>query len=1093
MSEKKYWRTLAELEKDPEFEEFLRREFIDVDYDKPGSTNRRRFMQLMGASFALAGASACRWEKENILPYSRRPQGLEPGATKYFATVMDVAGTAIPVKVASFDNRPYKIEPNPEHPFSQGGTDAYAQASILTMFDPDRSQVVRNNDEASDTKSFDAAFDQVLAAAKKAKGRGVRVLSGATSSPTEAALRDRFVVAMPEAKWVEYESLSRDNERAGSQTAFGRMVKTHYHFAKAKVVVSLGADLFGDHPAKLKHARDWADARRPEEGKMNRMYVAETRFTTTGASSDHRLPLRAEQILPFTIALEEAVNGGHSDAKGFLADEKVKKMVKAIAADLKSHKGEAIVAVGHQQDPAVHAVAHRINSKLGNAGRTVTYTADDTLERPTHGDAISALAAEMAGGKVDTLIVLGGNPAYDAPGDVDFAGAMAKVKTKIHLGLYRDKTAKLSTWHVPISHFLESWGDARTWDGLVTLQQPLMSPLYPSLSIIEFVLRMLGDETPPDDMIRQTAMVIKKSLTKPEATAIESTASEETAAQSSEDGLSSSEIDATASDDSTASSASSVSVAPVATMTPQPTTSPVFAKTDDVELQAARKRLPGFIGENMDWRTMVSQGFVDGTAAPSVTPAVRGFATPKADARAMKPGAELGNGELEIMFYDDGKVHDGRFANNGWLQELPDFTTKLTWDNAAIVSPATAKKLGVTDRDLTKVTVGDKAIELPIYIMPGQATGSVAVAVGYGRPEAGAVGGGTYWEVDTTGFDVQPLRSAKSPYRSVGASVAKTGQTFKLATTQHHWSIDTTALGEMMGRVPELVRAGTLEEYKKHPEFAPHRVHHPKLLSLFPEFEWKEGYQWGMAIDLGKCTGCNACVVSCTSENNVPIVGKEQVLVGREMHWLRIDRYFTGDSEDPSIATQPVACVHCQNAPCEQVCPVAATVHDEEGTNNMVYNRCIGTRYCANNCPYKVRRFNFYNYHNDLARPESYVKRMAHNPDVTVRFRGVMEKCSYCFQRISAAKTEARKEGREVRDGDIKSACQTACPTNAITFGNVNDKNSTVSKLQALPRSYAMLAELNVKPRTEYLARITNPNPSLEAHHEGEADSHGHH
>ena len=378
--------------------------------------------------------------------------------------------------------------------------------------------------------------------------------------------------------------------------------------------------------------------------------------------------------------------------------------------------------------------------------------------------------------------------------------------------------------------------------------------------------------------------------------------------------------------------------------------------------------------------------------------------------------------------------------------------------------------------------------------MPGQATGSIAVAVGYGRPEAGAVGGGMYWQADTTGFDVQPLRAAASPYRALGATVEKTGGTFKLATTQAHWSIDTAGLSELMGRVPELVRAGTLKEYKEHPDFAPHRVHHPKLLSLFPEFEWKEGYQWGMAIDLGKCTGCNACVVSCTSENNVPIVGKDQVLVGREMHWLRIDRYFTGDAEDPQIATQPVACVHCQNAPCEQVCPVAATVHDEEGTNNMVYNRCIGTRYCANNCPYKVRRFNYYNYHNDLSLPENYVKRMAHNPDVTVRFRGVMEKCSYCFQRISAAKTEARKDGRrQVRDGEIKSACQTACPTNAITFGNVNDPASEVSKLQKLPRSYAMLAELNIKPRTEYLARITNPNPSLEDHHEGEAGSHGHH
>ena len=1062
MSEKKYWRTLSELEKDPEFEEFLRREFIDVEYDKPGSTNRRRFMQLMGASFALAGASACRWEKENILPYSRRPEGLEPGAVKHFASVMDVAGTAIPVRVASFDNRPYKIEPNPAHPFSKGGTDAYAQGSILTMFDPDRSQEVRSGEEASDREKFEAAFDKLVASARSSQGRGLRVLAGASSSPSLAALRDRFVVAMPQAKWVEYESLSRDQERAGSRMAFGQSVKTHYHLNKAEVIVSLGADLFGDHPAKLKHARDWADGRRPEEGKMNRLYAVETRYTTTGASSDHRLPLRAEQMLPFAQALEAAVTGGSVSSTGFMADEKVKKMVKAIADDLKSHRGNSVVAVGHQQDSAVHAVIHRLNSTLGNAGATVTYTADEMAERPSHGQAIAELAKEMSSGQVKTLIIIGGNPAYDAPGDVDFATAMGKVATTVHLGLYRDKTAKLSSWHVPMSHFLESWGDARTWDGLITVQQPLMAPLYPSLSALELTLRMLGDKTSPDAVVRKTAMMAKKAFA-----AAMAPAPSEGEAEAASDG-----------------------VAPAAEAD---VAQPAFAETEDVELQAARKTLPHFQGENLEWRKMVSQGFVDGTGTVAVTPSVQSFTLPKVEARAMKSGAELTNGELEIIFYDDGKVHDGRFANNGWLQETPDFTTKLTWDNAAIVSPNTAKMLGVTDRDLTKVTVGGKEIELPIYIMPGQATGSISVAVGYGRPEAGAVGGGTYWEVETTGFDVQPLRTAAMPYRSAGVNVSKTGKTFKLATTQHHWSIDTTALGEMMGRVPELVRAGTIEEYKKHPEFAPHRVHHPKLLSLFPEFEWKEGYQWGMAIDLGKCTGCNACVVSCTSENNVPIVGKEQVLVGREMHWLRIDRYFTGDSEDPQIATQPVACVHCQNAPCEQVCPVAATVHDSEGTNNMVYNRCIGTRYCANNCPYKVRRFNFYNYHNDLSRPESYVKRMAHNPEVTVRFRGVMEKCSYCYQRIAHAKQEARKEGRPVQDGDIKSACQTACPTNAITFGNVNDKTSTVSKMQALPRSYAMLAELNVKPRTEYLARITNPNPSLEAHDEGEAHSDGHH
>ncbi len=1077
MSEKKYWRTLQELEQDPEFEEFLRKEFVDVDYDRPGSTNRRRFMQLMGASFALAGASACRWEAENFAPYTRRPQGLEPGAIKYFASVMDVAGTAIPVKVASYDNRPYKIEPNEQHPFSRGGTDAYAQASILTMFDPDRSQQVYKGGEVSDRKAFEAALGEIAAKAKRASGKGVVVLSGESSSPSMAALRMKLLADMPQAKWVEYESLSRDNAREGARLAFGQVARTHYDLSKADVIVALGADLFGDHPAKLKHARDWAAGRRPDKSDghgdhddvyMNRLYVLETRFTTTGASADHRLPVRAEQMLALALALEAAVEKdgkveGLEFAHKILSDEKVKKMVSAVAKDLVHHRGKSVVAVGHQQDPAVHAVVHRLNAALSNVGSTIQYTEEPNPDRPVHGTAIADLVRDMNADQVKTLFVLGGNPAYDAPGDLDFAAAMEKVETTVHFGLYRDKTAKLSTWHVPATHFLETWGDARTWDGLVTIQQPLIAPLYDSsMAIIEMLLVLAGIEDSPDKFVRATAMGIRSQM---------SAATDETAAAGGK--------------------TETVEAGPA-----------VAAPTDDQELAEAQERLTGFLGDDMVWRKSVAQGFVDATGYPTISLQVRGFSAPTPAERVFKRGEDLENSELEVFFYDDGKVHDGRFANNGWLQETPDFTTKLTWDNAAILSPGTARRFGVTDQDMIRVSLGEKSIELPVYIMPGQAPGSIAIAVGYGRPEAGAVGGSMYWQVDTTGFDVQPLRTAVAPFQTVGASIEKTGGTYKLASTQTHWSIDTSGLEAIMKRVPELARAGTIEEYKKaceehslkeqrHAFF--HDIHTPPLLSLFPEFEWKDGYQWGMTIDLGKCTGCNACVVSCTSENNVPIVGKEQVLVGREMHWLRIDRYFTGEAEDPTISTQPVACVHCQNAPCEQVCPVAATVHDEEGTNNMVYNRCIGTRYCANNCPYKVRRFNYYNYHIDLTEEKNKVQWLAHNPDVTVRFRGVMEKCSYCFQRISYAKTEARKEGRTVRGDEIKSACQTACPTDAITFGNINDPTSTVAKLQKKPRSYAMLAELNIKPRTEYLARITNPSEDLTPKKEGEAEGHGHH
>ncbi len=1053
----KYWRNIAELENAPEFEEFLQKEFPDAAMTPPGSTSRRRFMQLMGASFALAGASSCkqvaeaeklvRWQKEEILPYARRPEGLEPGSIRYFATGMELNGAMQALQVASYDNRPYKIEPNPAHPYSKGGTDAYAQASMLGLFDPDRSDTVLNKNAASTAEAF-ATFARTHFAGSGLKskgGEGLRILMGTSSSPSVQAMCQRIQAQMPKAKFVQWESLTRDNVMLGAKMAFGAAHRTHLHLDRANIIVSLDDDMFGTHPARLKMARDWAKNRRPENGDMNRMYVMESRYTSTGAAADHRLPLRAEQIKAFAIALESAVKAkmgqGTVDKKGFLANGKAAKYLDAIAADLVANKGKGVVTAGHNQPPEVHAIAHRLNAITGNAGVTATYTA--TADREAAPAQFKGLVDEMAAGKVGTLLILGGNPVYDAPGDVDFKGALGKVANTLHVGLYVDETAKLCSWHVPMTHFLETWSDGRTWDGTVTVGQPMITPLFNGSSQLQVLAMVAGDyKSKPLDLVKGTLAGLVAA--KPAAVVVDEGA-----------------------------------VAPAAVEAPADAEAP--AEDVDPMLAEARSAAAAFKA-GFDWRKVVHQGFIEGTAFPEASPSVTNFTFKAPEARAYKAGKDLANGELEVVFYDDGKVFDGRFANNGWLQETPDFMTKLTWDNAAVMSPATATKLGFEDTDLIDVTVGTNKVQLAVYVLPGQPTGSVAMAVGYGRKAAGVVGGYITEGFEEVGFDVQPLRSVNSLYTAVGAQLSKAGGKYRLATTQVHNVIDTAGAEAIQKRIPVLVRSGNVADLKADPKLIRKTDHLQKddLYSLFEERNWSDAAnQWGMSIDLGSCIGCNACVVSCTSENNVSIVGKHEVLKGREMHWLRIDRYFAGDPEDPVVAHMPMACAHCDNAPCEQVCPVAATTHSAEGTNDMVYNRCIGTRYCANNCPYKVRRFNFHAYNQDLKEPKNAKKLMIFNPEVTVRMRGVMEKCSYCTQRIHYAKRQAKIENRDLKDGDIVAACQSACPTDAIVFGDLKDKNSRVRKEQELGRSYAVLSELNIKPRTQFLAKIKNPNPAL--------------
>ncbi len=958
----------------------------------------------MGASLALAGLTGCRWKKEEILPFAKRPANRVPGVPQRYATAMDLGGSALGLLVTSYDGRPIKIEGNPLHPQSQGATDGFAQAAILELYDPDRAAGLVEYSGQEHPRSW-SDFASLIArhsgAWKQDGGARLRIVSQASSSPTLAATRARLLGEFPKARWVEYEPVSDDAARAGATWAFGRALRTQLALGQARILVSLDSDLLACHPAAVQYAREFAARRDPAGDWMNRLYVVESCLSVTGSMADHRLALRPAQIAALAEALEKEVRArldsraGTAPAAG---ESRAVRFLKALAADLVAlyrQGGHSVVVAGPRQPAEVHARVHRLNRLLQNVGQTVWYTESPDPDRPPHAEAIRALADEMHAGAVETVVILGGNPVYDAPADVAFPEALAKVPTRIYLGLYHHETARACTWRLPEAHFLEAWGDVRSWDGTYSIVQPLIEPLYGGRSAIEVVAMLLGQESPKGyDLVRATFRSI--------------------------------------------------------------------VKTSDWEAR---------------WAKTLHDGVLEGSRFAAV--AVEAADRPASgEPRGEFVESDGSNGQMDLIFCRSASVYDGRFANNGWLQEMPDPLTKLTWDNAALISPATAAALGIENGTLVRLKLGGRSIEIPACLMPGQAAGCVAVSLGYGRTAAGHVGGDTAAGVDPVGADVYPLRTSQGMDFQTGLSVEVTDRKVRLAVTQDHHAIDAIGLSGRAERLGALVREATLEHYREHPDFARHAVHHPPLESLWDEPTY-DGYRWGMTIDLSKCIGCGACVVACQAENNVPVVGKERVLQGREMHWIRVDRYFRGDPDDPSVVHQVVACHHCENAPCEQVCPVAATVHSGEGLNDMVYNRCVGTRYCANNCPYKVRRFNFFNYHKDLDAPENEVLKMLYNPEVTVRSRGVMEKCTYCVQRIQAAKIEAKNNRRQVRDGEIRTACQQVCPTGAIVFGNLNDPHSAVARAAALDRAYAMLAELNTQPRTSYLARIRNPNPEL--------------
>jgi MoCo/4Fe-4S cofactor protein with predicted Tat translocation signal len=1008
----KVWRSLEAVAETPEFQEYVHREFPANASEWLDPVGRRSFLKLMSASMALAGVTACTVQPtELIVPYVRQPEEEIPGKPLFFATAMTLGGVATGLLVESHEGRPTKIEGNPDHPGGQGATDLFAQGTILTLYDPDRSQALTQLGEIRPWSALISAIRAGLSAQSPTKGAGLRILTETINSPTLAAQLQQVLAQQPAAKWIQWEPMPRDNARAGAKLAFGQYVEPVYDLTKADVILSLDADFLSSEGANnLRYMRQFASRRRVEASadNLNRLYVVEANHSPTGARADNRLPIKSGQIEALARAL--AAKLGVAGITG-AAPSGSEAFVDALAADLSAHRGRSAILAGDAQPAAVHALAHAMNAALTNAGSTVTYQpTPETVATEQHA-ALRELAADIEAGRVQMLVIIGeSNPAFTAPADLKFGEAMNKVALRVHSGMFFDETAARCQWHVPAAHFLEAWSDARTVDGTVSIVQPLIQPMYGGKSAHEVVATM-------SDRPERNGYDIVKEYWQANGPRMAAAPAPSPAPPRPES-------------PAPAPSRPAGTAATVATLPTPPTMADLFEKA---------------------WRQWLHDGFIPGTAFTPVTVAVA------ADLGSRLPATPSAEG-MEVNFRLDPTIYDGRFANNGWLQELPKPMTKLTWDNAALIAPATAEQLHQVNGDVVSVQHQGRTLRIPVWIVPGHAKDSVTITLGYGRVRAGRLG-------NDVGFNAYTLRGSTAPWFGA-ASIQTDGARNAIVSTQDHWSIE--------GR--NILRSATLEEFKAKPAFAKDMEHPGSKgrISLYRDGEYRN-YAWGMAIDLNTCTGCMACVIACVAENNIPVVGKEQVSRNREMHWLRIDRYFSGNLDSPDTYFQPMPCQQCENAPCEVVCPVAATVHSDEGLNDMTYNRCVGTRYCSNNCPWKVRRFNFLLYQ-DWNTPQFKLQR---NPDVTVRSRGVMEKCTYCVQRINAARIQAKREDRTIRDGEILTACQSVCPTEAIVFGDINDPNSRVARLKASPRNYTMLEDLNTRPRTTYLAAVRNPNPAL--------------
>jgi MoCo/4Fe-4S cofactor protein with predicted Tat translocation signal len=1010
LPEKKHWRTLDELEGTAPAQSG---EFPEGAAETPDGLTRRGFLQVLGASAALASLSACRPPRERVVSYVRRPEGVTPSLPLFFATAGIHRGYGVGLVAESREGRPTKLEGNRDHPSSLGGISPILQASILDLYEPNRLKGIRHGRSDLSFGAFLQELSKLLEKHGQDGGARLRFLVEPTTSPTLLDLRGRILERFPQARFDAWAPLSEENAHEGARIAFGQAVETSYRLDAADVILSLDADLLGLEGEHLRHAREFARRRSGE--RMNRLYVAEPAFTITGGMADHRFRMKASEVLGFGRAVAAALAGHGMDELGALGQRSgsaaLQRQADAVAKDLSRARGRSLVVAGARQPAAVHALAHALNAALGNAGRTVASFPASGTDRDAGPGRLERLAKELEGGAIDTLVVTAWNPVYTAPADLKLGELLAKVPNAMYLALREDETSKRCGWTLGVSHPLEAWGDLRGRDGTATIVQPLIRPLHATVGEIDLLAAFVGEGDRGAYGLVREGWRARQGEASPSAPAGD--------------------------------------VAPA-------------GETAERVVPTAFER---------GWEGWLAAGVVPNSAAQPaaaavdagrVAQAIGAVRAPAGSAHPERSAAEGGaesRDALEVAFAPDEKVLDGRHLENAWLQEFPHPVTKLTWDNAAYLSPATAKRLGVADGDVLELAYRGKALRAPALVMAGHADDAVTLPLGYGQEVVGPVG------ERGRGFDAYALRHSDAPWFDGGLTANRTGESHPLAITQGHF--------RMEGR--DIALAYAVETFRDGKEELEH--HRGAQPTIFPAVDYDaQPNKWGMQIDLTKCIGCGACTVACQAENNIPVVGKDQVLVGREMHWIRVDRYFEGPAEDPQSVTQPLACVHCEMAPCEYVCPVNATVHSDEGINAMVYNRCVGTRYCSNNCPYKVRRFNYLSYTADIPP----LVQLAMNPDVTIRARGVMEKCTYCTQRIERARIQTRIEGGKKIPGDaVVSACAQACPAEAIVFGNLNDPESKVAKLAKDERRYDLLHELGTRPRTGYLVRLRNPNPEL--------------
>lgn len=979
----RYWQSLDEIAETPEFQEMLHREFPDGASEWDDGLSRRSFLKMAAASLALAGLTACTKQPvREILPYVKQPEELVLGEPLFYATSMQLAGYATGALAKSREGHPVKVDGNPEHPANLGSSSVWLQASIMDLYDPDRSQAFWHNGNINTWSNFVSELNQLVFEHEADKGAGLRFLTETVTSPTLIGQFDEVAKRFPKAKFHQFDSICRDNVRDGAQLALGEIVETHYRFDQAAVILALDSDFLYTHPQRLRYTRDFTDGRRVSSGRndMNRLYVGESTPTVTGTMADHRLLLASSEIESIARELAQRLNvlpPSNLGPRSLTHD----RWLSAVTRELQDNGGKSIIIAGEWQPPIVHALCHVLNDKLGNVGKTVFYTESVEFHPQNQLNSLRELTEDIKSGVVKTLFVLGANPAFTLPPDLNFATLITQIPRSIYLGTEFDDTAALCTWHVPQAHYLESWGDAKSFDGTVSLQQPLIESLYGGKTVYEILGAMFRQQPIPDDY-----EIVHEHWRKQDQSAD-------------------------------------------------------FEKA---------------------WRRAVCDGFITNSASKEKKVSLKSDAILNAAANGTTEGASPQR-TIEVIFRPDPCIWDGRFANNGWLQECPKPVSKLTWDNAVIVSPVLAERNRFANNDVVELELNGRKLRGPIWIQPGQAENTVTLHLGYGRRKIGRIGTGV-------GFSANSLRTSDNFWQASGLKITKLKEQHLLVATQTHHNLHNPER--------QIFRESTLDEFRRDPESVKQSVESPpNEETLYDTREYKyDGYKWAMSIDLTTCIGCNACLMACNTENNVPVVGKEQIHKSREMHWIRVDTYYQGSLDQPEFSHMPVPCMHCEHAPCELVCPVEATVHDHEGLNVQVYNRCVGTRFCSNNCPYKVRRFNFH-FYADYQTPSF---KPMYNPDVTVRWRGVMEKCTFCIQRIARARITAEKENRRIRAGEIQTACQQACPANAIIFGDLNAPDSKVARLKTHPLDYSMLGELNTRPRTTYLAKLRNRNSEIQ-------------